>query len=45
MIIQITMGWTNPHLHQFIEDRTYYTARMQDDDFWDEMDNVDYKKM
>lgn len=45
MVIQITMGWTNSHLHQFIKDRTYYTKRMPDDDFWDEMDNVDYKNM
>lgn len=39
------MGWTNSHLHQFIKNRIYYTVRIQDDDFWDEMDNVDYKKM
>ncbi len=45
MIIQITMGWTNSHLHQFIKDGTFYTVRMQDDDYWDEMDNVDYEKM
>ena len=45
MIIQTTMGWTNSHLHQFIKNRTFYTVRMHDDDLWDEMDNVDYKKM
>ena len=45
MVIQITMGWTNYHIHQFIKNRTYYTVRMQDDDLWDEMDNVDYKNM
>ncbi len=45
MIIQITMGWTNSHLHQFIKNRTFYTERMEEDDLWDEMDNVDYKKM
>jgi len=45
MVIQITMGWTNSHLHQFIKNRTFYTLRMQDDVLWDEMDNVDYKKM
>ena len=44
-IIQTTMGWTKSHLHQFIKNRIYYTVRIQDDDFWDEMDNVDYKKM
>ena len=45
MIIQITMGWTNSHLHQFIKNRTFYTERMPDDDTWGEMDNVDYKKI
>ena len=44
-IIQTTMGWTNSHLHQFIKNGTFYTVKIQDDDFWDEMDNVDYKKM
>lgn len=45
-IIQIAMGWTNSHLHQFIKNRTYYTGRMPgDDDYWDEMNNVDYKSM
>ena len=44
-IIQTTMGWTNSHLHQFIKNRTFYTVRLQDDDFWDEHDSVDYKKM
>jgi hypothetical protein len=45
MIIQISMGWTNSHLHQFIKNRTFYTERMSDDDTWGELDNVDYKKM
>lgn len=44
-VIQTSMGWTNSHLHQFIKNRTFYTVKMQDDDLWDEMDNVDYKKM
>ncbi len=44
-IIQTTMGWTNSHLHQFIKDRTFYTRRMADDDFWGEKDNVDYLKI
>jgi len=44
-VIQTSMGWTNSHLHQFIKNRTFYTVKMQDDDFWDEMDNVDYKNM
>jgi len=44
-IIQTSMGWTNSHLHQFIKNQTFYTERMPGDDTWDEMDNVDYKKM
>jgi len=45
MIIQISMGWTNSHLHQFIKDRTFYTEKMPDDDTWGELDSVDYKNM
>lgn len=44
-IIQTSMGWTNSHLHQFIKNQTFYTERMPGDVTWDEMDNVDYKKM
>jgi hypothetical protein len=44
-VIQTSMGWTNSHLHQFIKNRTFYTNRMPNDDFWEEMDNVDYKKV
>jgi len=44
-VIQTSMGWTNSHLHQFIKNRTFYTVKMQDDDLWDEMDNVDYKEI
>ena len=43
-IIQTTMGWGNYHLHQFIKDRIFYTQKMDNDDFWDDMDNVDYSK-
>lgn len=39
------MGWDNSHLHQFIKNRTFYSQKMEDDDFWDEMDNVDYTDM
>ncbi|MFH1121928.1 MAG: plasmid pRiA4b ORF-3 family protein [Bacteroidota bacterium] len=44
-VIQTSMGWTNSHLHQFIKDGNYYLLKMKDDIFWDDMDNVDYKKM
>jgi hypothetical protein len=45
MIIQISMGWTNSHLHQFIKNRTYYSERMIEDDLWEDMGSVDYEKM
>ena len=44
-IIQTSMGWDNSHLHQFIKNGTFYTMRMKDDDFWNDMNNVDYKRM
>ena len=44
-IIQTTMGWTNSHLHQFIKNRTFYMERILDDEYWEEMYNVDYSKM
>ncbi len=44
-IIQTTMGWTNSHLHQFIKNNTFYTKRMPDDDYWDDLDNIDYTGM
>lgn len=47
-IIQTSMGWTNAHMHQFMKGRTLYSLKMEDDDFWDEMDSmdsVDYKNM
>ena len=44
-IIQTTMGWTNSHLHQFVKNRTFYLERLPDDDMWDELNNVDYKKI
>jgi len=44
-IIQTSMGWTNGHLHQFIINGTYYTEKTLDNYLWDELDNVDYKKI
>ncbi len=43
-IIQTTMGWENSHLHQFIKNNFFYLAPHDDDDMWDEMDSLDYKK-
>jgi len=43
MTIQIVMGWSNSHLHQFIKDTTFYTKKMEDDMTWGDLNNVDYK--
>ncbi len=45
MTIQIVMGWENDHLHQFIKNKTFYTVRLEDDWTWDDLRNVDYKKL
>ncbi|MFA5848871.1 MAG: plasmid pRiA4b ORF-3 family protein [Bacteroidales bacterium] len=42
-VIQITMGWTDSHLHRFVKNRTYYTAKPEDDDPMAAMRNVVYK--
>lgn len=44
-IIQTAMGWENGHLHQFVKDTKFYSLKMQDDDFWDGDNNIDYKKL
>lgn len=44
-VIQTTMGWENTHLHQFIKNGRFYTLKMDDDIYWDELDNVDYKNI
>jgi hypothetical protein len=44
-VIQTTMGWENAHLHQFIKNGRFYTFKMDDDIYWDELDNVDYKNI
>jgi hypothetical protein len=41
-VIQISMGWEDAHLHQFIKDRRFYTVNYPEDDFWNETNNVDY---
>ena len=40
-IIQITMGWRNSHLHQFIKNKEFYGDPSLDEDF----DTVDYRKI
>jgi hypothetical protein len=44
-VIQTVMGWENGHLHQFIKDRKFYSIRMADDCYWNEVKNTDYKKL
>ena len=39
------MGWTNSHLHQFIKNDTFYTVKLSVDDFWDDLNNVDYRNV
>jgi hypothetical protein len=41
MIIQISMGWENDHLYQFIKGRTFYSP----EDTSDEVNNVEYEKI
>ena len=45
LIIQISMGWENSHLHQFIKNKTFYTEYREDDFSWGDMNNVDYKDL
>ena len=40
-VIQITFGWRNCHLHQFVDGRTFYQPGGGDDDFFDMMDVED----
>jgi hypothetical protein len=42
-IIQVSMGWTNSHLHQFIKNNVYYGAPSEDD--WDDFPINDYSKI
>ena len=42
-VIQTSMGWDNLHLHQFIKNKTFYTAKDPNDDWG--ADSVDYKKI
>lgn len=44
-VIQITMGWSNVHLHHFIKGDSFYTVKLEDDDFWDKMRDIDYKQI
>jgi hypothetical protein len=39
-VIQAVMGWTNSHLHQFIQHGIFYSEPQEE--MWDEMDAEDY---
>ncbi len=42
-VLQVVMGWTNSHLHQFIKTNVFYSPRTEgDEEFWDEAMNKDY---
>lgn len=43
IIIQVTMGWYNSHLHQFILGRTLYVDASDNDELWDDLGQTDYK--
>ena len=40
-IIQLTMGWDDSHLHQFIKNKEFYGDPSVDEDF----DTIDYRKI
>ncbi|GAO27816.1 plasmid pRiA4b ORF-3 family protein [Geofilum rubicundum] len=42
-IIQISMGWSNAHLHQFVKNDIYYGVSSGDD--WDDFEIEDYSKI
>ena len=42
IVLQLAMGWTDSHLHQFVSDNTFFG--IQDDDFSLEMDVEDENK-
>lgn len=44
-VIQIAMGWEDEHLHQFIHHNHYYSPENEDNDFWDDEKDIDYKKV
>ena len=40
-VIQTAMGWTNSHLHQFIDNKKFYCLPFEDD----EMPSIDYREI
>jgi len=44
-VIQLTMGWTNSHLHQFKKGKTFYSMKNENDPFPYLGSSKDYKKI
>ena len=42
VVIQVVMGWTNSHLHNFQKDGKTYSVRYKTDDTWEEMGYLEY---
>jgi len=45
MVLQISMGWTDSHLHQFISDGVYYGMSDEELDSWMEIENENKFKL
>jgi hypothetical protein len=43
-VIQTAMGWENYHLHHFVVGDVFYAPKTKGDLFWDDMNDIDYKK-
>jgi hypothetical protein len=44
-VIQTSMGWENSHLHYFEKNNTFYTLKIEGDDFLDENNKIDYRDL
>ena len=44
-VIQTAMGWENYHLHHFVVGDVFYAPKTKGDLFWDDMNDIDYKKV
>lgn len=44
-VLQLVMGWTNSHLHQFIVGDTYFREPDPDDIFWDDFETKNERRV
>ncbi len=44
-VIQIAMGWTGSHMHQFVKDRNFYVPKTQGDVFEEQEQQMGYEKV